>query len=832
MNCILLCSNNIFTIASVKGHVKDVYLSWLPYFDPLEYHNIARGFRTSDSTGHWFMDSEFQKFKMKDRSILWLCAKGIVLSSGPWSFRMLTCNTAGAGKSVLASKIIDEIEQQKLGTLAFFYFSYNSKDRQGISQDMRHFRYSLLIQLVRQHIREDPSQFNQYFVPLGFQQLYHANYPSRNPKNDEVDAAILRLLDISEETFIVVDALDEYTSPTEVLCFLDKLCKLARRRVHILVTSRREEDIELSVGDISASKQIVPFDSTKVNLDIEVHLRHCMSSHPYQKWTAELKERVVKYLSERADGVFRWADLQFQELGKKAREKDVVKALSKLPKTLGETYQRILQRIDEDYADEAFAILQWLAYSCQPLSLEQAAEIAAFETRRKDPVETDSRDYTVSFVPMNRFDNSSWVRRILSGLVIVTGHDKHTSHLNHIDEVPVVALQDLDVGITTSSSTSSLVINPRTKGSDQEQIILLAHFSVKEYLESAEVCPAHFRLNITAGHWYIFKSSLAYIGHYDKNCFMDADSAVHPLLLYAWLNWAFHANDFISSMGLDDIENLLDESIDPAGTAYQLSISAISSQLKWYLNSCGPENFVPTQTLFRAVDRQIKRLGYQDYFSHYPRFSHDRVRSAPMDLWNAAYGGRKEYVKLLLDAGVNVNMTLYNDPIGKHMRRGWTPLHSAAESGHVDVVNLLIKRGAEVDAEFLTSHTQIEYISLRQLAEKYRHAQFAQVFPEAVSRIERGITPLAVATKAGHECVVRILLESGADVDYRVSCAEWRELSQHGQRTQEGDDVRGWIEEEEEESLLHFVIPPEILTGDLIGEWRASLTLGSELVPR
>ncbi|OAG07242.1 uncharacterized protein CC84DRAFT_645359 [Paraphaeosphaeria sporulosa] len=42
-----------------------------------------------------------------------------------------------------------------------------------------------------------------------------------------------------------------------------------------------------------------------------------------------------------------------------------------------------------------------------------------------------------------------------------------------------------------------------------------------------------------------------------------------------------------------------------------------------------------------------------------------------------------------------------------------------------------------------------------------------------------GITPLAVATKSGHECAVRFLIESGADVDFSAWWSEQRDLSQH-----------------------------------------------------
>ena len=56
------------------------------------------------------------------------------------------------------------------------------------------------------------------------------------------------------------------------------------------------------------------------------------------------------------------------------------KALKSLPKTLDETYARILQNIDEEYSQDAFRILQWLVYSARPLRIEEVVEVVAIGT--------------------------------------------------------------------------------------------------------------------------------------------------------------------------------------------------------------------------------------------------------------------------------------------------------------------------------------------------------------------------------------------------------------------------------------------------------------------
>jgi hypothetical protein len=132
----------------------------------------------------------------------------------------------------LTSAVVDEIEQQHLGTLAYFYFSFDSKDRQGL----RHFKYSILIQVVRNLIRKDPKLFDRYHVPIAFRGLYDVYQPSRNPKEEDLSATLVSLLNESKETYVVVDALDECSSPTDVVSFLAEISRITLSSVHILIT--------------------------------------------------------------------------------------------------------------------------------------------------------------------------------------------------------------------------------------------------------------------------------------------------------------------------------------------------------------------------------------------------------------------------------------------------------------------------------------------------------------------------------------------------------------------------------------------------------------------
>ncbi|WP_035375423.1 ankyrin repeat domain-containing protein [Pseudoduganella violaceinigra] len=85
-------------------------------------------------------------------------------------------------------------------------------------------------------------------------------------------------------------------------------------------------------------------------------------------------------------------------------------------------------------------------------------------------------------------------------------------------------------------------------------------------------------------------------------------------------------------------------------------------------------------------------------------------------LMMAAFKKNKPAVLLLLEKGAQVN------------RPGWTALHYAAAAGDLDIMKLLLERGAHVDAESPT-----------------------------------GATPLMLAAQEGQEDAVSLLLDRGAD---------------------------------------------------------------------
>jgi len=114
------------------------------------------------------------------------------------------------------------------------------------------------------------------------------------------------------------------------------------------------------------------------------------------------------------------------------------------------------------------------------------------------------------------------------------------------------------------------------------------------------------------------------------------------------------------------------------------------------------------------------------------------------DLHKAAREGDADRVRELLDAGADVNVRNSSNAV-KLLRGGtplqWTSLHYAAYYGHLEIAEILISRGADLDADD-------PYYS----------------------------TPLYLAAEEGHPEVVEFLISKGAKVNVKSSSSGYTPL--------------------------------------------------------
>ena len=85
---------------------------------------------------------------------------------------------------------------------------------------------------------------------------------------------------------------------------------------------------------------------------------------------------------------FRWVECQLDALRICKRPNDVRQSLKELPRTLDKTYDRILENIPEDDRRDVYSVIQMLAASCRPLTIDEVAEALAvdYENKTFDPI--------------------------------------------------------------------------------------------------------------------------------------------------------------------------------------------------------------------------------------------------------------------------------------------------------------------------------------------------------------------------------------------------------------------------------------------------------------
>ncbi|KAI9767070.1 MAG: hypothetical protein M1839_004627 [Geoglossum umbratile] len=183
----------------------------LKFLSPTNYsmnHKVASKLQ-HEGTGRWFLEEIFQTWLKRDKSFLWV--HGI----------------AGAGKTILASMAIDEVQSYcRLGyhRLAYFYCDFKDASH----QDPSNILGSTIGQLVMQGKE----------VPESLQDLYEKSSGGKERPS------LQSLLDLLAEivggpnkppcTYIVVDALDECTEREGLLAGLVEL--------HLLVIERAAEE--------------------------------------------------------------------------------------------------------------------------------------------------------------------------------------------------------------------------------------------------------------------------------------------------------------------------------------------------------------------------------------------------------------------------------------------------------------------------------------------------------------------------------------------------------------------------------------------------------------
>ncbi|KAI9432171.1 hypothetical protein H4582DRAFT_1821453, partial [Lactarius indigo] len=417
--------------------------NWISPPDPSINYNTACGAH-HEGTAAWLTRGDAFNRWRADGCLLWVHGK-----------RTLS-QPVNSSSSVII-RDIEDVCNAGFASMAYFYFDFKDTTK----QDSRALLSSLLIQLS--------DQSDVYCDIL--HTLYSAHRRGSVQPNDDALAQCLKTMLVAlgdTPIYLVLDAVDEclntsgVPSPREkVLRLVKDLVELRLSNLHLCITSRPEIDIRNALQPL-ADHQISLHDESGQNADIANYVNSVVySDSRMRRWRAEERDVVVERLSTKADGMFRWVFCQLEIL-RHCFPSSVLSILDELPKSLDETYERILREISRANRDHAYRLLQCLTVAVRPLRVEELAEVLAvdFNARGGPKLNADWRWE----------DNEEAVLSACSSLVAV--------------------IMDGD-----------------------SRVVQFSHFSVKEFLTSNRLasCPgeeSRFHIRLESAHTILAQASL------------------------------------------------------------------------------------------------------------------------------------------------------------------------------------------------------------------------------------------------------------------------------------------------------------------------------------
>ena len=227
------------------------------------------------ATGVWLIQGkEYQVWKTRPHSFLWLC--GISRS----------------GKTILSSIILRTLFGGTPDHVGYFYFDFNDQRKRSLEDMLR----SLLAQLYRKI-----STASQSLDKMCSSNLHGTQQPSLQQMQDTFKIIVSSLGDV----FIVMDALDESSSPSEILAWLTGIRSAQYLGLRLLVTSRAEGDLEPAIRKWPVSSEVLVLPQQSINEDIHTYVDGRVQTEEFEKWRSQpgLQELVVAEFTVRANGM-------------------------------------------------------------------------------------------------------------------------------------------------------------------------------------------------------------------------------------------------------------------------------------------------------------------------------------------------------------------------------------------------------------------------------------------------------------------------------------------------------------------------------------------------
>ncbi|KAH8779874.1 hypothetical protein F5883DRAFT_638437 [Diaporthe sp. PMI_573] len=472
--------------------------------------------------------------------------------------------------------------------------------------------------------------------------------------------------------------------------------------------------------------------------DISAYVRLQLSAWSSSEHVAAIQTDITS----RASGVFIWARLIVERVLNLQREGEnwrmIREEVEQSPIELNDLYRGLIEQVADKV--NSSKLIQWISFAMEPLTLD--------ELRWAVVVEPD-----LSYSPNSLRDYQS------------------SKHFASDCDMMEKRLTTLSCGLAEVVPSFRKEINQdNRKVSVPSRVVQFIHQTVKDFfmaegLATLQICQSLATIDTdgadlaATAHYQLSRMCIRYLSTDEimQAALIGTASELmpeFPLLRYAVLNWVAHVqrsdeantpNDLLSYFGWPS-EAIVQRWADAFGSLRMYDRPFYARKGATLLHVASANRWMgPLLDIMERKEELKTGLDAMD--------SHGYTA-----LCLAADGGHEDIVQLLLKNGANV------DGGGED---GKIPLRHAAVQGNVDIVRTLLEKGANVNA---------------------------------VGKNRLFATALLAASGEGYEDIVRMLLENGADVDEacREHGAPLREAARNGHEQvvkmllEHGADVNAW----------------------------------------
>ncbi|KAL8804696.1 MAG: hypothetical protein Q9182_002388 [Xanthomendoza sp. 2 TL-2023] len=266
-----------------------------------------------------------------------------------------------AGKSTLASYVVEWIQDVSLDTACQYYFFISDHQvKRTVSYCLRMIAFQLAIRydVVREALLRLKDETN-------------ATFERQSPKDiwEKIFQGIIFRIPFKEDLFWILDALDESDTPSSLCDMLIR--SRSTTPIKMLVTSRETRDMSnfiYNAKDKVIHEALTPADTYQdikecVSATIQANLPH----------DRESRDDVIDQILSKASGSFLWVRLTLDTIRDSWHtQEDIRKALRDVPEGMEPLYAEMLGHINQQNPSKramAREILTWIVCSYRPLSL-------------------------------------------------------------------------------------------------------------------------------------------------------------------------------------------------------------------------------------------------------------------------------------------------------------------------------------------------------------------------------------------------------------------------------------------------------------------------------